>query len=209
MDCVYERIEKVGVIPVIQLDDANAAEQMGCALMEGGLPIAEITFRTEVATEAIRRMVSACPDILVGAGTVLTVRQAEEAISAGAKFIVSPGFDKEVALFAKGNNVAVIPGAMTPTEIEAILSAGIQTVKIFPAEPIGGVKMLKALSAPYSNVRFVPTGGINAENLASYLAFDKVLACGGSWMVKGEPAEISRLCKEAVRIKERVRKWAG
>ena len=152
----------------------------------GGLPVAEITFRTSAAEESIRRISEELPDILLGAGTVLSVQQAEKAISAGARYIVSPGFNPEVVKYCLDKGVAITPGCSNPTDIELALSFGLDVVKFFPAEAFGGLQTLKALSAPYGMVKYIPTGGINASNLNEYLAFNKVLACGGSWMVKDD-----------------------
>jgi len=186
MNAVLEQFEKIGIIPVVVLDDAKDAEALGKALMEGGLPAAEVTFRTDAAEESIRIMAEKFPDMLVGAGTVLTTEQVDRAVNAGAKFIVSPGFNPKVVKYCLDKNIPVTPGTQTPTEMEQAIELGLDVVKFFPAEPAGGLKMIKAVSAPYTSLKFMPTGGINAENVKEYLAFNKILACGGSWMVKGD-----------------------
>lgn len=208
---IYERIGRAGIVPVIKLDDAAAAEPLGEALLQGNIPVAEITFRSEGADESICRMKAAVPELLVGAGTVLTIEQADRAIKAGAEFIVAPGLNKEVVQFVQDKGIPMIPGVMTPSEIEAAIHMGIYIMKFFPAEPAGGLAMIQALAAPYRHVKFIPTGGINASNLERYLQSDKIFACGGSWMVTAEMikrkafADISKLCRQAVAIRERIR----
>lgn len=212
MNEVYKRIKQTGIIPVIKLESVTMAEPLGNALVKGGLPVAEVTFRADRAAQAIYQMKTTVPDLLVGAGTVLTKEQAADAIAAGAEFIVAPGFNKDVVQFVREKNIPVIPGVLTPSEIEAVMSLGIHIMKFFPSEPSGGLAMIKALSAPYSDVTFIPTGGINPSNLEEYLKSNKIFACGGSWMVKEELIRnrdfdsITKLCREAVEIKERTRK---
>ncbi len=184
MDKIFEEMKKYKIVPVIVIDDAEDAKDLADALCEGGIPVAEVTFRTEAAEETIRRMSSRHPDMLVGAGTVLTKEQVDRAADAGAKFIVTPGLNPEIVRYCQERNVPVCPGVATPSEVEKAMSLGLDLVKFFPAEPMGGIKMLKAISAVYSNVYFMPTGGINGENISDYLAMDRVAACGGSWMVK-------------------------
>ena len=184
MDKIFEEMKKYKIVPVIVIDDAEDAENLSDALCEGGIPVAEVTFRTEAAEETIRRMSRRPPDMLVGAGTVLTKEQVDRASDAGAKFIVTPGLNPEIVRYCQERNVPVCPGVATPSEVEKAMSLGLDLVKFFPAEPLGGIKMLKAISAVYSNVYFMPTGGINGENILDYLAMDRVAACGGSWMVK-------------------------
>ncbi|MGA2545464.1 MAG: bifunctional 4-hydroxy-2-oxoglutarate aldolase/2-dehydro-3-deoxy-phosphogluconate aldolase [Rectinemataceae bacterium] len=206
MSEVFERIEKGGIVPVIKLEKAEQARVLGRALMEGGLLVAEVTFRSAAAPGAIALLRKEFPELLVGAGTVLTVDQVEAAISAGAAFAVTPGFNPRIvdACIAKG--LPIMPGINSPSQIELALERGIGLLKFFPAEASGGVKMLKALHGPYADARFVPTGGIDASNLASYLALPYVAAVGGSWMVKeelieaGAVSELSALCREAVSI---------
>lgn len=178
-----EILKQHRLVPVIVLDEVDDAAPLAEALVAGGLPIAEVTFRTEAAAEAIQAM-SERGDLLVGAGTVLTVDQVDRALAAGAQFLVSPGFNPRVVSYATSRGVPIYPGVCTPTEIEQAIEHGIDTVKFFPAEAMGGLATLKAVAAPYGQMRFVPTGGITPENVANYLAFDRVVACGGSWMVK-------------------------
>lgn len=182
---LYERLGQYRLVPVIVLDSARDAEPLAAALVEGGLPVAEVTFRTEAAAESIRTM-AARGDMLVGAGTVLSVEQADRAIEAGAQFLISPGLNPEVVRHAQSRGVPICPGACTPTEIEQAMSLGLDVVKFFPAEQFGGVATLKAIAAPYRQIRFIPTGGIGPNNVKQYLAFNRVVACGGSWMVKPE-----------------------
>ena len=211
MNAVLEKFQKIGIIPVVVLDDAKDAEALGKALMEGGLPAAEVTFRTEAAEEYIRIMSEKFPEMLVGAGTVLTTEQVDRAVAAGAKFIVSPGLNPKVVKYCIEKNIPVTPGTQTPTEMEQAIELGLDIVKFFPAEPAGGLKMIKAVSAPYTMLKFMPTGGINAENVKEYLAYDKILACGGSWMVKkdmiknGEFDKIKEMVAEAAAIVKEIR----
>ena len=204
MNKVLERIGELGIVPVVKIEKARDALPLGRALIDGGLPIAEITFRTSTAEESIKTLTSELPKLLVGAGTVLTVEQTKKAVSAGAKFIVSPGFNPRVVDYCIENNIPVTPGINNPTQIEMALERGIEVVKFFPAEASGGLALLKSMAAPYAGIKFIPTGGINLNNLTSYLSNNKVHACGGSWMVKadlissGNFAEITRLTKEAV-----------
>ena len=185
MNEVLRRIGELKIIPVVAIDDAADAAPLGDALAAGGLPVAEITFRTDAAEASIRALAPRA-DLLVGAGTVLNVDTAKRAVDAGAKFIVSPGFNPKTVRWCVDNNVPITPGTATPTDVEAALDHGLGVVKFFPAEAIGGIKTLKAIAAPYGMMRFVPTGGIGLENLEQYLSFPKVLACGGSWMVGKE-----------------------
>ena len=183
---VLSQIRALRIVPVIVIDDALDAAPLAAALSEGGLPCAEITFRTPNAADAIRRMVAEYPSMLVGAGTVLTPEQAARAREAGARFIVAPGFNPAVVDYCLAQSVPVYPGVCTPTEIEMALGKGLQVVKFFPAEAAGGLAFLKAVAAPYVGVEFMPTGGINVSNLPDYLAFKRVVACGGSWMAPNE-----------------------
>lgn len=204
MNTVLKQIEKIGIVPVIKIDDVEKAVPLAKALIAGGIPCAEITFRTAQGEEAIRRVAAEVPDILLGAGTVLTTEQVDRAISAGAKFIVSPGFNPKVVAYCGEKGVPITPGCSNPSDIEKALEFGLDVVKFFPAEQAGGLDYIKAIAAPYTTVKFMPTGGINAGNITKYLAFDKIVACGGSWMVNadmiaaGRFDEITRLCKEAV-----------
>jgi len=183
MKNVYDEISKIGIVPVVVIDNADDAAPLAKALWDGGLPCAEVTFRTAAAEQAIKNISEAYPQMLVGAGTVLTTEQVDQAVAAGAKFIVAPGLNPTVVSYCVEKEIPVIPGCCTPSDIERALSLGLTAVKFFPAEACGGVKMLKAIGAPYGKVKFMPTGGINADNLGSYLALPQVLACGGSWMV--------------------------
>lgn len=206
MSNVSETIHKMGVVPVVVLNDAKDAAPLAKALCEGGLPCAEVTFRTEAAEESIRIMTTEYPDMFVGAGTVLTIEQVDRAVAAGAKFIVSPGFDPEIVDYCLSKDIPVYPGCITPSEVAQAVKRGLKVVKFFPAEQFGGVSTIKALAAPYVGVKFMPTGGVNAKNLESYLSCDKIVACGGSWMVKGDLVkegkfdDIKNLVKEAVQL---------
>ena len=183
---VLERLAAMRILPVIVIDDPDDAVPLSHALSDGGLPCAEVTLRTPRAIEALRRIARELPDMLIGAGTVLTPAQAGEARGAGARFAVAPGFNAGVVEFCQSVEFPVFPGVCTPTEIEMALGAGLSVVKFFPAEPIGGLPFLKAVAAPYTTVSFMPTGGIGPSNLASYLAFPRVVACGGSWMAPND-----------------------
>lgn len=206
MNQILTSLGQYGLIPVIKIDDVDNALPLAKALCAGGLPVAEITFRTSCAKEAIEIITREIPNMLVGAGTVLTCEQAEAAIQAGAKFIVSPGINPKVVQYCIDRDVPITPGCSSPTDIETALELGLDVVKFFPAEAAGGLDMIKAMSAPYGNVKFIPTGGINEVNLLTYLKFDKVLACGGSFMVKddyiknGEFDKITALTKAAVSL---------
>lgn len=205
MNDVLSKIHRTGIVPVVVIHHAKDAAPLAKALCDGGLPCAEVTFRTDAAEESISIMTREFPQMLVGAGTILTTEQAGCAIDAGAKFIVSPGLNPKVVSYCMEKGIPIIPGIITPSEIELALALELEVVKFFPAEAAGGLNMIKALSAPYPNIKFMPTGGINAANLNSYLAFPKVLACGGSWMVKtsliesGDFAQITALTQDAVR----------
>ncbi len=183
---VLARLRQTKIVPVIVINDADDAVPLAAALTEGGLACAEVTFRTAAAGEALRRICAENPDMLAGAGTVLTPQQAKEARDAGAHFIVAPGFNPAVVDYCLEHDIPVYPGVCTPTDIEAALMKGLKTLKFFPAEPAGGVPYLKAISAPYTMVDFMPTGGINASNIGSYLAMKNIVACGGSWMAPND-----------------------
>ena len=183
---VLKRFEEIGIIPVVVLNSAEDALPLGEALMAGGLPAAEVTFRTDAAEEAIRIMVESFPDMLVGAGTVLTIEQVDRAVAAGAKFIVSPGFDAEIVTYCLEKDIPVCPGIQTPSELIQAVKLGLDHVKFFPAENAGGLSMINAIGAAFPNVRFMPTGGINAVNVTDYLESERIFCCGGSWMVKGD-----------------------
>lgn len=178
-----KKIYSLGIVPVVKLDDAADSVPLCRALIAGGLPVAEITFRTDAAEESIRLAAKEFPDMLVGAGTVLTIEQADRAVAAGAKFIVTPGFNPKVVAHCIEKGYPVYPGCPTSSDMEAALEMGLEVVKFFPAEAMGGLKVIKAVCAPYTKLRFMPTGGVNENNLLDYLGFDKIVACGGSWMV--------------------------
>lgn len=208
---IFEQFSKIGIIPVVVLDDAKDAEPLARALCEGGLPCAEVTFRTAAAADSIRIMSEKFPEMLVGAGTVLTTAQVDEAIACGAKFIVSPGLNPTVVQYCLDKGIPVTPGTQTPSDMEKAIELGLDVVKFFPAEPAGGLSMIKAVAAPYVGLRFMPTGGISAKNVRDYLAYDRIIACGGSWMVKGDLVkagkfdEIKALVSEAAAIVREVR----
>ena len=201
---VLKTLSNIGIVPVIAIDDADRAVDLVKALEKGGLPAAEITFRTAAGQEAIKRVAKECPEILVGAGTVLTARQCDEAIEAGAKFIVAPGYFDEVVDHCLERGIPVLPGCATPSEMTKAVNAGLKTVKFFPAEASGGVAYLKSI-APVFPLNFMPTGGVNTANLLSYLTFDRIASVGGTWMVKkdlineGLFEEITAITKEAVK----------
>ena len=205
METIFERITDLGIVPVVKIMDADDAVNLGKALSRGGLPIAEITFRTNAAEEAIKRINSELPEILLGAGTVLTVDQVKKAVSAGAEFIVAPGFNPDVVDYCIANNIPVVPGVNSPTQIEMALKRNLRVLKFFPAETSGGLTMLKSMAAPYGDLKFIPTGGVNTANINTYLQSDRVMACGGTWMVKpelirtGKFDEIAEITSEAVK----------
>ena len=209
---IAEKFQKLGVVPVVVLDDTKDAVPLAKALVEGGLPCAEVTFRTEAAEESIRLMTEQFPEMLVGAGTVLTTKQVDAAVASGAKFIVSPGFDPEIVDYSLEKEIPVFPGCISPSEVAQAVKRGLKVVKFFPAEPAGGVAMIKAMAAPYTDVKFMPTGGINSKNLEEYLSCDKIICCGGSWMVKadlvksGEFDKIKDLTAEARKLVDSIRK---
>jgi 2-dehydro-3-deoxyphosphogluconate aldolase/(4S)-4-hydroxy-2-oxoglutarate aldolase len=200
------RLGELGIVPVVRLDEPAQGDRLAEALLAGGLPCAEITYRTAAAGEGIRRMCARSPEMLVGAGTVVTPAQAQQAVEAGARFIVSPGFDRRVAEWCLLHEVPVMPGVATPTEILTALESGLNVLKFFPAEALGGREMLEALSPAFVGVKFVPTGGITAANAGAYLRLPSVFALGGSWLVApkliaaGAFEEIARLTAEAVAL---------
>jgi 2-dehydro-3-deoxyphosphogluconate aldolase/(4S)-4-hydroxy-2-oxoglutarate aldolase len=204
MNEILKKISEIGIVPTFKANDAKDAVPFAKALQNGGLPIVEVTFRTAAAEEALRRITAELPEILVGAGTILTVAQAEKAIAAGAKFIVSPGVNRDVIKYCVDREVLMMPGCSNPTDLETALGFGLKAVKFFPAEAFGGLKTLKAIAPVYGDLRFIPMGGINPENLNEYLAFEKVIACGGSWLDKGALikegnfAAITKLAQEAI-----------
>ncbi len=201
---MLSRLSLAGIVPVIRIENAEDAAPLCGALMRGGLPVAEITFRTDAAEQAIRNVHAALPDVMLGAGTVLTADQADRAAAAGASYIVSPGLNPEVVRHCQKIGIPVLPGCANPSDIEAALALGLDTVKFFPAEALGGLPLIKAMSAPYGQVHFVPTGGVNEKNAPQYLAFSKVRAVGGSWMAPDDAvaahdwARIESLTRSAV-----------
>ncbi|MCQ2526960.1 MAG: bifunctional 4-hydroxy-2-oxoglutarate aldolase/2-dehydro-3-deoxy-phosphogluconate aldolase [Lachnospiraceae bacterium] len=211
MKKISEQMAEMLVVPVVVLNDAKDAEPLADALVKGGLPCAEVTFRTEAAEESIRIMADKYPDMLVGAGTVLTTEQVDRAVNAGAKFIVSPGFDEEIVDYCLEKEIPIFPGIVTPSEAAKAVKRGLKVVKFFPAEQFGGVSTIKALSAPYTMLKFMPTGGVSTKNLKDYLDCDKIICCGGSWMVKGDMIKagefdkIAEMTKEAVALAKSIR----
>lgn len=206
MNEILKQIEKIGIVPVVVLDDPKDAEPLAEALCSGGLPCAEVTFRTPAAAQSIRIMSEKFPHMLIGAGTVLTTEQVDSAVDAGAKFIVSPGLNPRIVKYCTERNIVITPGCANPSDVEQAIENGLDVVKFFPAEQAGGLAYIKAIAAPYTGIKFMPTGGINPKNVREYLAYDHILACGGSWMVKGDLIrdgkfdEIRELVKEAVNI---------
>lgn len=211
MNEVLQKLSEMHIVPVVVLNDAKDAAPLAKALCDGGLPCAEVTFRTDAAEESIRIMTEQFPEMLVGAGTVLTTDQVDRAVAAGAKFIVSPGLNPKVVRYCVEKSIPITPGCANASDIEQALECGLEVVKFFPAEQAGGLPMIKALAAPYTMMKFMPTGGINAKNVKDYLAYDRIFACGGSWMVKGDMVangefdKITQLTKEAVEIAKEVR----
>ena len=202
----FEKVCNTGIVPVVVLNDAGDAVPLAKALLKGGINFMEITFRTECAAESIAVIAREVPEMIVGAGTVISVEQAALAVKNGAKFIVSPGLDDGVIIWAKGNNIPVIPGCVTPTEIMKAISLGLNVVKFFPADVFGGIKAIKALSAPFGQVKFLPTGGVSEANLQEFIECGSVAAIGGSWVCKKDDIathnwdKITSLSAEAVKI---------
>lgn len=203
---IMKKIEQFKLVPVIKLDNAKDASPLAEALCRGGLPVAEVTFRTAAARESIEIMARAYPEMLIGAGTITTPEQARQAVDAGAGFLVSAGFSRRVTEYAVDNKIPIFPGVCTPTELMYLLEYDLPIAKFFPAEQYGGLNTIKALAAPFPNIKFMPTGGININNIMDYLSFSKIIACGGSWMVKdtlinsGEFDKICALSREAVTL---------
>lgn len=211
MNKLIEEISVAGIVPVVKLDSPDDAIPLARALRNGGINCAEITFRTDAAKESIERISKEFPDMLVAAGTVLTPKQADDAMSAGARFIVSPGLNPTVVKHCVDKGYPIIPGVATPTEVELAMSLGLTYLKFFPAEAAGGVNMIKSMAAPYTAIRFMPTGGVNIKNVADYLNCKAVYACGGSWMVPadkiaaGDFAEIEKMTADAVALLKEIR----
>lgn len=207
MEKIFEQLHEIGIIPVIKINDAGQAVALAEALRRGGLPAAEITFRSNAAEEAISQISKSVTDFMVCAGTVLNVENAKKAVKAGAAAIISPGTNTEVVEWCLANQIPVIPGCATPTEVEHCKQLGLKIVKLFPAEVVGGVKMLKALAGPYADMKFMPTGGISASNVKDYLSLSNVVACGGSWMVpeklldEGDFEQIEKLTAQAAKCR--------
>lgn len=206
MHPIFEKLAEMRIVPVIVINDVTKAVPLAKALCNGGLPCAEVTFRTACAPDAIREITKALPDMLVGAGTVLTPAQVDQALDAGSQFMVAPGLNPDVVKHCQAKNVPMLPGVCTPSEVEQALSLGLDIVKFFPAEAAGGVKMLSAMSAPYVGLKFMPTGGLTPSNITDYLNLKSVKVCGGSWMVKddlinaGDFETIEKLTREAVKL---------
>ena len=203
---INAKIESLKLVPVVVLEDAKDALPLAKALIDGGLPVAEVTFRTAAAADSIRAISEAYPEMLEGAGTVTNLEQAKTAVAVGAKFLVTPGFSDEVTRYAVEHEIPIFPGTCTPTEVMQAMGYGLKVVKFFPASQYGGLNTIKALAGPFPAMRFMPTGGINAGNVKEYLADKHIIACGGSWMVKGDLIaagkfdEIQRLTQEAVAL---------
>lgn len=205
MNEVLQTISKIGIVPVIAIDDAKKAVPLAKALVAGGLPVAEVTFRTAAGEDAIKAISAEVPEMLVGAGTVLTKDQLDRALAAGSKFIVSPGFNPEMVKYGLSKGALMLPGTATGGEMEQAMALGLEVVKFFPAEDNGGIKKLKSLAGPYRSLKWMPTGGVNTKNMMDYLSFDQIVACGGTWMVKKDLIEgecwdeITAICKDAVK----------
>ena len=209
---IFDRFHTIGIIPVIEIDSTQRARQLAESLLAGGLPVVEVTLRTDAALESIRIMAREVRDVIVGAGTVINREQAEASVEAGAQFLVSLGMVEDVVLWARENQISMLAGALTPTEMIRGINFGLNILKFFPSETMGGLKTLRALSDPFPQLRFVPTGGIRLENVADYLQMEKVHAVGGSWMAKrqmiadGRFDEITRMAKEASDVVKHIRR---
>lgn len=195
---IIEKLIDAKIIPVIKLDSPQEAVPLARALLQGGITVAEVTFRTEAAADGIAAIHAQVPEMLLGAGTVLTVENAQKAIDAGARFVVAPGFDPAVVDYVVEQGIAMIPGVATPTEVSLALGRGLHILKFFPAEVLGGIKMLDALAGPFPGVQFIPTGGITRSNMESYFRCKNVVAIGGSWMVQKDLVQVTELSREAV-----------
>ncbi len=206
MHQIITDLSQIGVVPVIAIHDAKHAVPLAQALEAGGLPAAEVTFRTDAAEDAIRAIAQNCPNVLIGAGTILNVAQCQRAIDAGAKFIVSPGYNQDVVDFCNQQGMPILPGCVNPSDMTRAVNSGLEVVKFFPAEVSGGLNYIKNVAPVFPNLKFMPTGGINAGNIGTYLAYDRIIGCGGSWMVKSDMIaeerfeEITEMCREAVAL---------
>lgn len=211
MNNILSQIEKIGIVPVVKLESVSKAIPLCDALMNGGINVAEITFRTDCAAEVIKTISENCKDMIVGAGTIININQAKQAIESGAQFIVSPGFNKDIVLYCKEQNIPVLPGCITPSEIMQAIECGLKVVKFFPAKEFGGLQTMKALSAPFPQIKFMPTGGVNLENLKDFISAKFIFACGGTYMVKENLIneenynEITKLSKESIDIIKEVK----
>lgn len=205
MDALMQELSNIGIVPVVAIDDVRKAVPLAKALVAGGLPAAEVTFRTDAAEAAMRAIAAEVPELLLGAGTVVTKQQVDRAIDAGAKFVVSPGFHPEVTKYALHRGAKIIPGTATPGEMEQAMALGIDVVKFFPAEQNGGVSKLKAIAGPYRDLKWMPTGGIHTKNMMDYLNFNRIVCCGGTWMAKKELLDeedweaVTSICNQAVK----------
>lgn len=211
MNDVMSQIKQTGIVPVVKLNDVSKAIPLCNALLAGGINVAEVTFRTEQAPDVIKKISNECKNMIVGAGTIINVEQAKKAIDCGAKFIVSPGFSKDIVLFCQSQNVPVIPGCITPTEIMQAIECGLDVVKFFPAKEFGGLATMKSLSAPFAQIKFMPTGGVSLDNLKEFISAKFIVACGGTYMVKEDLInnekydEITKLSKQSTDIIKEVR----
>jgi 2-dehydro-3-deoxyphosphogluconate aldolase / (4S)-4-hydroxy-2-oxoglutarate aldolase len=211
MDQTLNKIQELGVIPIIEIEDSSIIEDVGRVLLAGGLPLTEITFRTSAAEVSIQKLTKTYPQIIVGAGTIINVSQAEEAVNSGAKFLVSPGFSEQIVEWAINHSILIIPGVATPSEILNAMDYGLSVLKYFPIEQLGGVKMLTSLAGPFKTIKFVPTGGISMSNLADYIRLPNVLACGGSWIAhksllrSGRFDEITQRARDAINVIRKAR----
>lgn len=212
MNDILKKLEQNIIIPVVVIEKVEDAINLANAVIEGGLNCIEITFRTKVAEKVIEEITNKFPNMLVGAGTVLTIEQVKKAINVGAKFIVSPGFDEEIVDYCIKAKITILPGCITPSEVTKAIKKGLNVLKFFPAEQAGGLNMIKALCAPFPQIKFMPTGGICEKNMVKYLEFDKIVACGGSWMVKKDLIndknflEITNITKETLNIAKSIKK---
>jgi 2-dehydro-3-deoxyphosphogluconate aldolase / (4S)-4-hydroxy-2-oxoglutarate aldolase len=211
MDLILNKLNDIGVMPILEIEDSSLIEDVGRVLLAGGLPLAEITFRTSEAEVSIQKLTKTYPQIIVGAGTVINVNQAEKAVDSGAKFLVSPGFSERIIEWAINRSILIIPGVATPSEILKAMDYGLSVLKYFPIEQLGGVKMITSLAGPFKTIKFVPTGGISMSNLADYIRLPNVFACGGSWIAHksllkaGRFDEITQRARDAINVIRKAR----